>query len=438
VKTEAVVEIETAGYSVEAEIGRVAIDTHKIKRGSRTVYDTRRDLFPKKSPLESYRTECLDELLLYLPCKDSYRVTGKILNRIRWEVGGNEISHRTIANVINREGAEIIEYLEEKSESILRENGFEANCSVTEKVLENYGVPKVGSISEENVIKAIEKYNEGKPKELQIELTELHESYENMETSVNISIDDVGAKKQKESGRSKYSKHKQKGTRESVKNTVIHVQKGTGRYIINGSSIFQALKFLMALLFQNKLIKAMQLVFYVDGADDLKTGINKLFGWIPYKKMILDWYHLKKKCEQRLSMGIKGTVNRNMVLEEVLSYLWIGKIDQAVSYLRELPKSIFKDYTEIERLIAYFDRNWSFIPCYAIRKALGLRISSNMGEKANHLVVADRQKHNGMSWSKKGSVSLATIATLHINEQQDNWIQNRDVGFEFVDMEKCA
>jgi len=53
-------------------------------------------------------------------------------------------------------------------------------------------------------------------------------------------------------------------------------------------------------------------------------------------------------------------------------------------------------------LITYLHRNQACIPCYALRKKLGLRISSNPVEKANDLVVSNRQKHNGMSWSADG------------------------------------
>ena len=418
------------GYSIEAEIGKISINTHKIKKGSRVVYDTRRDLFPKKSPLESYRTVCLDELALYLPCKNSYRITGEILNRVRWQDEDNKINYQTIANTVEKEGELIKEHIEEKIKDILKTNGFNSNGTVTNKVLDKYEPSKIDEVPEGDIFKTIETFNEGKPKDLQIELSELHETYEKPEIPVNISIDDVGAKKQKGSERSKYSKHKQKGTREFVKNTVVHIQHGTGQYILNGASIVQVLKWVMAFLLSNDLINKTLLVFFVDGADDLKTGINKIFGWMPHKT-ILDWYHLKKKCEQRLSLGIKGTINRNMVLDEVLTYLWVGKLEQAVVYLRSLDKDILKKPEEIERLIAYFDRNWSIMPCYALRKALGLRISSNRGEKANHLVVSNRQKHNGMSWSKSGSVNLATVTALHVNNQQDNWIQNKKIDFEF-------
>lgn len=87
---------------------------------------------------------------------------------------------------------------------------------------------------------------------------------------------------------------------------------------------------------------------------------------------------------------------------------------------------------EIELLIAYFQRNWSYIPCYALRKKLGLRVSSNRGEKANDLVVAKRQKHNGMSWSKPGSSGLANVTALFLNKEEKNWITRRELEFKLM------
>lgn len=369
---------------------------------------------------------------------DSYRVSEKIINRVRWQKEGTGIKHRTIANIIEKEGNQIAECIENKVTDILTDNGFNKNGTIKDKdILANDDNTKNHFISEDNIIKAVENYNDGKTKELQIELTELHESFENPELSVNSSIDDVGAKKQKKSGRSRYSEHKQKGTRQYVKNTVLHIQNFKNSYIINTPSIISTLKWLIAFLLNNNLVNTGVLVFFVDGADDLRRGIQKLFGWINYK-IVLDWYHIKKKCEQRLSLSIRGTINRNMVLDEILTYLWLGKVDAAVGYLRALNTEIVKDADHIEKLIAYFDRNWSYIPCYALRKCLGLRNSSNRGEKSNHLVVSDRQKKNGMSWSKDGSVSLATVTTLHLNNEKDNWIKNREIEFKFPEINKCA
>jgi hypothetical protein len=82
-------------------------------------------------------------------------------------------------------------------------------------------------------------------------------------------------------------------------------------------------------------------------------------------------------------------------------------------------------------LIKYLDRNHDSIPCYALRKKLGLRISSNPVEKANDVVVSHRQKHNGMSWSADGSTSLATLTTLRRNDEVNNWLLNHDITFAF-------
>lgn len=112
--------------------------------------------------------------------------------------------------------------------------------------------------------------------------------------------------------------------------------------------------------------------------------------------------------------------------------LWLGKVDAAEEYLRGLDGNMVRNISEIELLIAYFERNRNNIPCYELRKKLGLRVSSNRGEKANDLVVAQRQKHNGMSWSKAGSSGLANIRVLFLNKEDENWITRRKLEFKLV------
>lgn len=68
----------------------------------------------------------------------------------------------------------------------------------------------------------------------------------------------------------------------------------------------------------------------------------------------------------------------------------------------------------------------------AIRKKLGLRNSSNRGEKANDLVVSFRQKHNGMSWSQQGSFALSTLDTLVRNDNHQPWFEQRTVDFRLA------
>jgi hypothetical protein len=278
----------------------------------------------------------------------------------------------------------------------------------------------------------IESLNVGKEKDLHIELTELHETLEDPRSvKANISLDDVLSKRQKESGREKGSATKKK--KEFVKNTVAHIQSGENEtYILNAASIKQMMITILAFLLKNGLLsKAGQLIFFIDGAADLRLAIQSLFFGLLSFKIILDWHHLEKKCQERLSMAMKGKQIRNKALEYLLAFLWRGKIDLAITYLRGLNADDLKNPEEIQLLIGYFERNRSFIPCYALRQKLGLRVSSNRVEKANDLVVSERQKHNGMSWSVSGSTSLATVTSLHLNGEHVRWLLNRDIKFQF-------
>ena len=53
-------------------------------------------------------------------------------------------------------------------------------------------------------------------------------------------------------------------------------------------------------------------------------------------------------------------------------------------------------------------------------------------KKQNDLVVSERQKHNGMSWSKDGSVSLACLATIKRNKEYKKWFETGDLELKLV------
>ena len=105
-------------------------------------------------------------------------------------------------------------------------------------------------------------------------------------------------------------------------------------------------------------------------------------------------------------------------------------LDSAIDYLHNLDPNIIKDQDRLEQLITYFQRNRPFIPCYSVRKILALRNSSNIGEKHNDLLVSQRQKHNGMSWSKSGSVALAAIRALARNKEYKKWFSSGQLDFK--------
>lgn len=425
---------------MEAEIGRLDVSTHRAERGNRTVYNAKVDLFPKVGPKEMHHTACYDGLELRLVSYMPYRKVEEVMNHLRWQDDEDKIKHRTLADAVVREGAEIINYLDVKGQEILIQNHFDVKSGKPDKsspIKRTVEYPEILMIPSDQVNRTIAEYNEGREEERRIDGTRPHEGFEDPAHSVNISVDDVGVTEQKENGRSKYSEPKE--TKHYVKNTVIHIQQGVSKYILDGLGIRKMLILLTAFLLHNDLFDNKAIIFFTDGADDIKNAIKDIFGWRPYR-IILDWYHLKKKCKERLSMAMKGRQVRNETLKKLLSLLWLGKIDTAIEYLSSLDVGKVRNSEHIDKLIAYFNKNSSYIPCYALRQKLGLRVSSNRGEKANDLVVAQRQKHNGMSWSKPGSSGLANVRALFLNKEDENWITHKELDFKLIQSpeKKCA
>ncbi len=229
----------------------------------------------------------------------------------------------------------------------------------------------------------IEELNRGQEEEKYIDISELHETFEDPNSvKANISIDDVCCKKQKASGRKNGSPPKEK--REMVYNTVVHIQdKASKTYTLNTSNIAQMMIIVLAFLVSNELLsKPGSLVFFTDGARDLRSAIQGMFNFLSFK-IILDWYHLQKKCKDLLSMAISGKQIKNQMLTELLAWLWLGKVERAIKVFQDLSQDQVKNTKELHNLINYLHRNSSCIPCYALRKRLGLRLSSNPVEKAN-------------------------------------------------------
>ena len=418
-------------YTIEAEVGQLEIDTFEIKKGSRKVFSTKRDVFPETGPKEHHKTVCFRELAVFSPCDETFRKSAQQLNRQLWRKEGQMVQARTIANLVQREGEAVAACAENKAKTILKCHQFTDEGVPKGETSAYRRLADESVLSQERVSQAGKEVNALLPKDRQIDVESVQGTFENpVSVKAMISVDDVLCKKQKESGRKKGSPPPKK--KERVKNTVAHIQSGKGEtYTMATATIAQMMIVLLAFLLSNGLmILPGLIVFFTDGAEDLLLPIQKVFAFLPFK-LILDWYHLDKKCQQRLSQAMKGKQIRNKVLEELLALLWVGKIDQAMTYLRCLDPNDLKDADQIEKLIGYFSRNASFIPCYALRQKLGLRVSSNPVEKANDLLVSNRQKHNGMSWSASGSNSLAQLSSVRRNDEHMHWLRHHDIRFTF-------
>ena len=50
----------------------------------------------------------------------------------------------------------------------------------------------------------------------------------------------------------------------------------------------------------------------------------------------------------------------------------------------------------------------------------------------NDLIVSSRQKHNGMSWSKKGSLALAALTAAKLNGESSAWLERKELQFKLA------
>lgn len=414
-------------YRVDGEIGRFTFTAHSVFQGGQKTYNTARDLFVCLQGVEFYKTIGFKDIaMIYGDTQESYRKTAKLINRIRYQQQGGTPS-RTLHECTEKEGSEILVQIKDKATNILTNKGFSKDGICQESKAE-YANGNIATKTAEQVAAAIDNCRQDNHTGDSILANPV--PYENPESSVNIAIDDVIVKKQEETR--KCGKKSDRGKRKYVHNTIAHISKtNEGNYVLNGHGIKNVLLFLTAFLFHNGLTGA-RIQFFTDGHKALNEAIFKSFIWYKNIGIILDWYHLEKKCKEQLSLSLKGRIIRNAILDKLRPLLWYGSTDLAVVYLEGIAKDSIKNMLAHEKLIAYLNRNKSYIPCYAVRKELGLCNSSAIGEKMNDLVVSERQKHNGMSWSKTGSVSLATITALKRNKESDKWFKEKEIDFKLA------
>ncbi len=354
----------------------------------------------------------------------SFHQTTEMLNRFRHQEEGGT-PPRTLKDNTKKEGDAIMDEITKKTEHILLLNNFSKD-GIYEGTNAEYSENKIVTILRKKIVKAAESLDNGYDIE---EMLKNPVPYEDSKDAVRVSIDDVTVKKQKEN-REQFTVEENSG-KKYVHDTIAHVTKNGKSYVLNGYSTIQVLRILIAFIFHNKLSKH-RIQFFTDGHTALNDAIRKRFSWITNIGIILDWYHLVKKFKEQLSLAMKGRDLRNQILRQIMPLLWHGLTPKAIALLENLDEKGIKKQSAIEKLIGYLKRNEQSIPCYAIRKEIGLCNSSAIGEKMNDIVVSKRQKHNGMSWSKDGSVSLASITALKRNKEQQRWFEYDDLNFKLA------
>lgn len=190
------------------------------------------------------------------------------------------------------------------------------------------------------------------------------------------------------------------------------------------SSVPQLLLSVKACLLDNNLLFTRHLSFHTDGARNLKTEIDRAFGFCSYS-LLLDWYHLDHRIYSLLSMALAGDLRTKRTYKaEVSAQLWVGNYRKAISILESFKqRGIVRNIRRLDEAIQYIKGKASNLTSYSLHKAQGRKNSSSGAEKANDLIVANRQKHRGMSWTLLGGVALANVAWAMLNGQLENFVK---------------
>jgi hypothetical protein len=451
----------TSDYRVDGEVGRFRFGLFNVVDDTEAIIFAGRQLWPACQGRQWYPTAGFKELaVLTGATQRSYRQTVEHVNRSRHQaVGGTPLN--SLRDVTEREGRQVMAFLDCHRERVLRSHRFDADgrperdAPLVSEVA-SFVPTRLPDATVNEGLAVIEQTMRQRGLDDALIEAVKHQcyvaDYERRHDTVNIAVDDVGVKEQKaervrrQGGAAAATEavaepadveeHPESparvaNQRPTVPNTVAQIERPGQRFTLTGASVGQVLRFVLAFLLTNGLL-VQRLRFFTDGQRSLQGAIVSFFSWHPGVSLILDWFHLVKKCKAQLSLACCGREIRNRHLKVLLGLLWFGLLDRAQDYLRAIAAAELKHPAAIARLIGYLERNRSTIPCYALRRQLGLPNSSNAVERANNLVTAKRQKHHGMSWSREGSHALTALSAVVLNGATRTWVRNRVIPFQFV------
>lgn len=163
-----------------------------------------------------------------------------------------------------------------------------------------------------------------------------------------------------------------------------------------------------------------------DGARWIAHFFQERLATWPMTVLILDWYHCRKKCYDLTSLICRGRLAKAKLLGSLLSHLWRGQVSKAITLLEQY-RSQTKNEAKLDELISYLRNRQPYLPNYRDRRAQRQYIGSAHVEKGNDLIIARRQKHQGMHWSEATSDGLAALHTLLLNGGWDLYWQKHQV-----------
>ena len=264
----------------------------------------------------------------------SNRVGIAFLNRLLHRQGPESLKMKTLSEMCDRHGNAVMNFQDQHARDVLMEYHFDPD---TGKPLDTADLKALQDNESENlpicperkaqIDEYIDKYNTGKQDGVSINMTD--QQWGNLETpdikTVYIALDGVGVKRQKDKREPEKENRtitsatvaedlsaapKQKG-RPTVETSVAHISVDNNRYVLLADSMMKLCLYVLAFLLEFNLLGGYRLVFLVDGAKDIKSSLEAVFGFRRYT-VLLDWFHLRKHCAEIISMMLRaGKENRD-------------------------------------------------------------------------------------------------------------------------------
>jgi hypothetical protein len=403
--------LHKTAYRVLGELGQYTFYYYKNRAGE--------SYFNRQSGKAYYKTLGYKQSVLYYGASiDSYRTTAERYNFMTKQ-NDFQLSPKSIENQVITESKKIRASI---SREVERQNSIDDQG---QEQANNFSYLSKKAYKEE-----VKEMVEQAPEELQEHLKDKVFKLEDPQETIYVEIDEICCKEQKEKRKLidieelKQKEEKRKAARAKGKKpyreskylfqTVCYMSKLGQRFSMvstKGNSILPHYTEILNTFIKSVNCEMDNKVFFTDGATDLQIQIQKQYGDTQYK-MYLDWYHLAKKVSSQLMMGMKRSEKREDKESEIKKYLWYGLWERAIKAIETIIDEDTKNKKALEILISYIKRQQEMIPNYELRKRLGLKNSSSRVEKENDILIAQRQKRKGMSWSKSGSNALANIQLI--------------------------
>ena len=236
---------------------------------------------------------------------------------------------------------------------------------------------------------------------------------------ISLSVDQVGVKKQKEKRKSENNSNLN-NQQKTIQTSVIHIQSGNDVYRIAMDSLEKAFYVSLAIIIKYNLLNKKYLLIFTDGAKNISELAKEVFKCCKFE-ILLDWFHVKKRCYQLFSMALKSgkkyKKEKDIIRNYFLKMIFIGNLNIALEYLNKIDTTLIKSQEMIDEIANYIEKKKPYLYCYAIRKLLKVINSSNRVEKLNDLLVSFRCKHKAMSWSIYGLKGIVYLRLLMLSKE---------------------